>query len=634
MQAVPVDQLVGKTIGEYQVERLLGSGKSSAVYLARQLTQNNTVTITTFVIPETFSAQAHARFMARFVKVGSSLVELRHQHILPTFAVGEEFGYPYLVTSFMQGGSLAQLLKRQPLLTPERTLGLLKQVAAALDFAHSKGVIHGTLSPAHILIGGAQGMQGIQVAGFGLLNMLQMAGIDQDDHPYPYLFGITDSFLGTPEYVAPERVQGGPVDGRADIYSLGIILFELLSGTLLSETQWSAYRDCGADPLEVAIKRVQPPVVSLHESFPDVPIALDIVIQRALEIDPTRRFQLAGEVAVAFERVLKVLSAAEKAPAVVGQLRAWDSEMTLPPNVNWFDEEMAPGIKMPVMPPDITRAPAGNVSSSRPAAMNMADNVDTMDPFAWWSASAARTQVLPPRKPATTVRIGGAGPVMRGRPAPAMKQRRQLLALLVAGGVMGALGVSGIALAEALQSRSTQSVQTTNIQPSPSTSSNSAGTPTTTSNPTSSPTQQPKAKSTPTATSRSTPASAPTPTPRPTSAPRPAPTPRPTPTPKPKGNVIGNTSMPANSATSFTNPSDGNASLLIHLADSSFVACERACTHAGVNVSYDSSSQQLVCPAHGATFDPKNGFSPTPPAPGPLPSVSIHVNSDGTITVG
>jgi len=92
--------------------------------------------------------------------------------------------------------------------------------------------------------------------------------------------------------------------------------------------------------------------------------------------------------------------------------------------------------------------------------------------------------------------------------------------------------------------------------------------------------------------------------------------------------------MPTNSAKSFSNPSDGNGSLLIHLADGSFVACERACTHAGVDVNYDSGSQQLVCPAHGATFDPKNGFSPTPPAPGPLPGVSIHVNSDGTITVG
>lgn len=93
--------------------------------------------------------------------------------------------------------------------------------------------------------------------------------------------------------------------------------------------------------------------------------------------------------------------------------------------------------------------------------------------------------------------------------------------------------------------------------------------------------------------------------------------------------------MANNAASSFTNPSDGNASLLIHLADGSFVACERACTHAGVSVDYDSGSKTLVCPAHGAVFDPSNGFSPVSgPANGPLPGVTIHVNSDGTITVG
>ena len=93
--------------------------------------------------------------------------------------------------------------------------------------------------------------------------------------------------------------------------------------------------------------------------------------------------------------------------------------------------------------------------------------------------------------------------------------------------------------------------------------------------------------------------------------------------------------MATNSAVSFTNPADGQSSLLIHLGNGNFVACERACTHAGVAVNYNSGSGQLDCPAHGAVFNPANGFSHTSgPGNGPLASVSIRVNADGTITTG
>jgi Rieske Fe-S protein len=93
--------------------------------------------------------------------------------------------------------------------------------------------------------------------------------------------------------------------------------------------------------------------------------------------------------------------------------------------------------------------------------------------------------------------------------------------------------------------------------------------------------------------------------------------------------------MATNSSVSFTNPADGQASLLIHLGNGNFVACERACTHAGVPVNYDSGSGQLVCPAHGAIFNPANRFSVVQgPATSSLPTVSIRVNADGTITTG
>jgi thiosulfate dehydrogenase [quinone] large subunit len=99
--------------------------------------------------------------------------------------------------------------------------------------------------------------------------------------------------------------------------------------------------------------------------------------------------------------------------------------------------------------------------------------------------------------------------------------------------------------------------------------------------------------------------------------------------------VIGYSSQATNSAKGFSNPADDQGSLLIHLPNGKFVACERACTHAGVPVDYDPGSRQLVCPAHGATFDPLNGFNNTSgPGNGPLPGISIRVNSDGMITTG
>ncbi len=277
---------------------------------------------------------------------------------------------------------------------------------------------------------------------------------------------------------------------------------------------------------------------------------------------------------------------------------------------------------------------AGDTSRSQSVPKLVPDGVDAIaiDPFAWWSASAAKTQAPTPGTltPSTTTRL-----TTRRRPVPAMKQRRQLVALLATGGVMGIFGVGGIALAHLVQSTSMHPAQTTNVQPTPTAPPYHARTPVATADPTKITQQPPKPAATPTTTAvvvRPTPTatSAPKPTPTPTPQPRPTPTP----TPQQSGTVIGKTSQPTNSATSFTNPADGNASLLIHLPNSNFVACEQACTHAGVPVNYDPGSHMLVCPAHGAVFDPSNGFSVQQgPANSPLPGVSISINADGTITV-
>src|SRR2546421_2586514 len=621
MQMLSVDQLVGRTLGEYQIERLLGHGQLSAVYMAQHQSQGRTVMVTTFNFPD--SMVVRERFAERFAQEGAALVGLKHTNILSTYDFGEQAGFPYLVTAFVKGASLSQVLKQQTRLTPRQTLDILKQLAAGLDYAHSKGVTHGILSLSNVLVSNELT---VQIAGFGLKTLLEVHGNTQSKQPQAHLFSESGTFLGSPEYMATERVLGIPTDARSDIYALGIMLFELLSGTL-------PFR--GSTPLESALKRVQQPVPSLHTVSPDVSQALDLVVGKALERDPARRYQRAGEIAGAFDRVLTVLEAAAKTPATRTQQLAHDPQITMPPTVNWFDEDVLPSGKWQLMPPIVTgHLPAVLPSSSdkdaqRSPASSKGDSLAGIDPFAWWSATSAKTPTVTPgtftqRPPVRLMTTKGGA-----RRHPAQQDRRRLVTLIATGGaVAGVLAVGGISFAHFAQSMKLAQTQIANVP---------------TSGPTSTQGKTPAPGATRGSQNTPTPARTPAPKPSPTKAAQPSPTAQPTPTPPPPtptppshtGTVIGNTNQQVNTSHDFSNPADGQGSLLIRLQNGNFVACEKACTHEGVPVYYDGGQQKLVCPAHGAIFDPMNGFSHVSgPGHGPLPCVSIHVNGDGTITTG
>ncbi len=645
MQTVSVDQLVGKTLGDYQVKQLLGRGKLSAVYMAQQRSQKRTVMITTFTVPDSLPAPARERFTMRFSQVGSTLIKLKHPHILPIYDCGVQFGSPYLVTSFVKGGSLAQVLKRQPRFTPEQALEMLKQIAAGLDYAHSQGIVHGILNPANILVSNEQVLQ---VTGFGLKQMLQMQGIEEYNHPQAHLFSIVGTFLGSPEYIAPECVLGSPLDARTDVYALGIMLFELLSGSPPFT---------GTDPLQQAVP-------SLHETCPDLPAAFDLILYLALECEPEKRYKHAGEIARAFERVLKVLEGAAKDSAARNKQTTMHSEITLPPTVNWFDEEIVPTRKWQLMPPVVTGHLAAVQSyPQETTALSSADGMTrvtdqeqavrpvtasessfaadaqnpaaaTTDPFVWWSATSAKTTGAVPGTFAQSATKRPSGFNGNTRRKASIKGRRQVVVGLLAGtGVVGILGIGGISFAKFIESMKQSQPGNTQSALSNTTATQGA-TPAATHGTQQTPavSKTPKTQPSPTKGTQPTPQ----PTPKPTQPPQPTQPPKPTPTPpQHTGTVIGSTSQPTNSGQNFTNPADGNSSMLVHLPNGNFVACERQCTHQGVNVNYDPGSHQLVCPAHGAIFDPANGFSVVQgPANRPLPGVSIRVNADGTITTG
>ncbi|HEX9133823.1 MAG TPA: protein kinase [Ktedonobacteraceae bacterium] len=661
MQMLSVDQLEGRILGEYQIERMLGHGQFGAAYIARQLSQGRPVMITMFNFAEAPSAQEYDQFATRFAQERATLVRLAHPHILPVYDFGEQSGYLYLVTAFVKGASLGQVLKQQGRFTPYQTLNMLKQLAAGLDYAHSQGAVHGILSLSNVLISTDLT---VQIAGFGLRTMLEVYGNRLNTKPQASLFSASGTFLGSPEYVSPERVLGKPVDARSDIYALGVMLFELLSDALPFS---------GENPLDMALKRIQQPVPSVHEVCSDVPEALDLVLSKALERDPAKRYQRAGDIAALFERVLTILEAVPGATDSGTQQLAQGPQLTLPPTVNWFEEAGIPSGKWQLMPPIVTghmpvvtSSPSlqktawdgvgsGQMKQSGaatqpdsstemvavhealpPPAGSRPDALAGADPFAWWSATSTR-QGMPPSASGTFMQRSPLRPASsypRPRRRPAQQDRRKLVKLMALG-TAGVITVSGISFAHFVQSLKQSPSQIANVPTTGSTAPSTTQGNTPTAGPTKgtqntpTPSKSPTAKPSPSATN----GAQPTPTPRPTQPPSPTPTP-----PSHTGTVIGSTSQPTNSSKSFSNPADGHGSLLIHLSNGNWVACERACTHVGVAVNYDPGSGKLVCPAHGAIFDPLNGFSYVPgsgpPGLSPLPKVTIRVNGDGTITTG
>jgi len=274
-QNLPDDKLIGKTLGQYTILEEAGRGGMATVYLAKQTSMNRSVAIK--VLPPHFLHDPS--FLERFKREVEVISQLEHPHILPIYEFGEADGMPYIAMRFLGGGSMAQMIRRgvpdlDELVRP------MRQVSQALDYAHLQGIIHRDLKPGNIMLdeGG-----NAYLSDFGIARVM---GSD-----------LTGSaIIGTPAYMSPEQANGIGIDGRSDIYSLGVVLFELITGREPYQAE---------TPMALLLKHLNEPMPPAREFRDGISDAVEQVLAKSTAKDPDERYSSAKEMSDAFEQALK-----------------------------------------------------------------------------------------------------------------------------------------------------------------------------------------------------------------------------------------------------------------------------------------------------------------------------------------
>lgn len=272
------DNIIGKNIGQYQIVEQIGQGGMATVYRAYQPSIHRNVAIK--ILPSQYAQDPS--FVKRFEQEAKAIAALEHPHILPVYDFGTQEGLTYMVMRYIKGGTLSNLMGQS--LPYDRVVSLVGDVARALDYAHKRGVVHRDIKPSNILI---DDNGEPLLTDFGIAKMMAGSGATQ-------LTGA-GSVLGTPAYMSPEQAQGVKIDGRTDIYSLGVILYELLTGQ-------QPYR--AETPVAIVLKHVSEPLTPPRTINPNIPDPLERVVIKAMAKEPEQRYQTAGEMQRALQHAL------------------------------------------------------------------------------------------------------------------------------------------------------------------------------------------------------------------------------------------------------------------------------------------------------------------------------------------
>ena len=276
-------QMIGTVLsGRYKLEAKLGSGGMSTVYLARDSTLDRQVAVK--VMHREMSEQPDQ--LERFRQEARAVAKLSHPNVVSVIDAGEDGGHPYIVFEYVEGETLKQRIARIGALDPQEALAYAIEIARGLTVAHARKMVHRDIKPQNVLID-AEGRA--KLTDFGISRQLEQDGMT-----------ATGRVLGTTDYVAPEQAMGHPVDQRSDIYSLGVVLYEMLIG----QVPFHADSQVG-----VAMKHVNEDLPDVQQRRPEVSAAAALVVERATTKDPDKRYQEVGEMIDDLSTALEVEAA-------------------------------------------------------------------------------------------------------------------------------------------------------------------------------------------------------------------------------------------------------------------------------------------------------------------------------------
>jgi serine/threonine-protein kinase len=255
-------------LGRYQVEKELGKGAMGVVYLGKDPKIGRVVAIKTMALSQEFEGEELTDARERFFREAETAGRLQHQNIVTIFDAGEEHDLAYIAMEFLKGRDLTEYCKSDKLLPVPVVLSIVARVAEALAYAHKQQVVHRDIKPANIMF--EPESDTVKVTDFGIARITDSSKTK------------TGLVLGTPSFMSPEQLAGKRVDGRSDLYSLGVMLYQLLAGVL-------PFR--GDSMAELMYKIANEPAPDIRKVRPDLPMALTVVLGRALTKAPEDRYQ-------------------------------------------------------------------------------------------------------------------------------------------------------------------------------------------------------------------------------------------------------------------------------------------------------------------------------------------------------
>lgn len=338
-------ETAGHTLGGFRLVSELGRGGMGVVYLAEQLNLGRKVALKV-IAPQLSEDPA---FTARFEREARLAASIDHPNVVPVFEAGSVDGQLYLAMRYVDGTDLSAVLAQDGRLESERAGGIAAQVGAALDAAHGKGLIHRDVKPGNVLLTGEGAEAHAYLTDFGLTKEASSQSAQLTN---------TGQWVGTVDYVAPEQIDGRPIDARTDVYSLGCVLFQMLAGRLPYE----------GTAVQKMFAHSGSPTPSLESVDTELARRLDPVIARAMAKDPDQRFKSAGDLgraAVAAAHRQKVTVPERSVAVGVAAIGSDDSGIATqmgPSKANTTIEPPPPRwLKRPV-PPPLDPPPAATVS--------------------------------------------------------------------------------------------------------------------------------------------------------------------------------------------------------------------------------------------------------------------------------